>query len=101
MMVDNRENLEEKVEVYLPASNFEMLNHLVTGEKPVRPVEMNIRDYNDFRKIAIGCMVSVFVLFGVDRCMYINREYNGSLLKAYNAFIEELDKTPSYAYPSS
>ena len=50
MMVDNRENLEEKVEVYLPASNFEMLNHLVTGEKPVRPVEMNIRDYNDFRK---------------------------------------------------
>jgi len=94
----NRDKDLENVLVDIPITDCEIFTHLLTGQKPVeRPVEMTYGEYKSIRNFAKGILAGVLITGAVALYSSAIQEH-GSISKAYDVFMQQVDKWPVRMY---
>ena len=95
-----KEKINDDLEVLVdvPITDFEKFIHLTTGEKPIdRPVRMT---YGTYRRIKTQWRVffaSLIATMAIGLYSSAIQEH-GSSSKAYDSFMQQVDKWPSRMY---
>jgi len=94
----NQDKDLEKVLVDVPITGGEIFTHLLTGQKPVeRPVEMTYGEYKSIRNFARVMLAGILITGAVALYSSAIQEH-GSISKAYDAFMQQVDKWPARMY---
>ena|GEM_PF-4492874 len=87
----------EKVLVNAPVTDCEIFTHALTGQKPMeRPIEMVAGEYKSIRNCARAVLAGI-LLTGAAVLSSAVQEH-GSISKAYEAFMQQVDKWPAKMY---
>ena len=87
----------EKVWVDSPISDGEAIVYGLTGHKPERPIEMTYGEYKAGRNIERVMVAGLMITIAVALYSSAMQEH-GSLSKAYDAFMQQVDKWPAEMY---
>jgi hypothetical protein len=96
-----RQNLDKDLEnvlVDVSITDCEIFTYLLTSQKPVeRSVEMKYSEYKSIKNFARVMLAGILISGAVTLYSSAIQEH-GSISKAYDAFMQQVDKLPARMY---